>query len=1427
MNVKTIKELIRYQKELALMNGVQLTSWEALGYGISSTTKKMLKWLVTNPAGWAILATTAITGLVKGYDALIGRQEKLARTKIEDLDEDISKYDEEIRSLEELQSKLESAKGNKSELAQIQNELNDAIGETTGLLNGEGKAYDIANAKLKANIELKKQQREQAQKDRIKEKKNLFDDNVYEDGNSWFNTNADSMRWYAQKYQELIKEYENALDDSDIKKMYGSAEDYAFGWLNVNAGAGIKESTWADYWDEQVQTAYDIFEDTIEDYDGVGGQDFIKNIINNMVRGGSDLSQISDVIFDIINNQDLQDKINEYWASLVDPEIDSEKALNAVKTMIDGIIKQYPQLEAFFTDFYDGIVGGANVVADTVTDTANKIDVSLDSYKKASEGISSLSTAFKELTDSEYVSLDTISKIKEAVGDSVSNWDEYEQKLLSVEKGTAEYNQLMRELTYATLEKQLGGVNALANANEKYVAQLLKENGVLNANEVAHSAVERAKAKEWVQAQDNNDISEDTIASLIQEANAAGISTNAYLELTAKEILFNNNELDTSQKCQQILAIANAAGIASTAYSTLTNQINEWKSAKLGSGTRTKTATDLGMTVINEKNRGKDGKGKGNLYVASDGKQFEDYEDAMYYQESLNNVSRISNAYSNTNFVLPDYSGVKTSTSKDTKETFDWIETKISRLQRSITNFGKTVSATWKSWTDRNSALKSQISAVTSEINLQQQAADKYLSLANGVSLSGTYKELVRNGSLNISTITDENTIDAIKKYKEYYENYLSALDAKQDAEDELRNLKQTSADNISTEYDDLVSFIEHEKSMLDSTANILESKGYMASASIYDKLIQYEYDTISKLEEKYKKLNENLNNSGIQQGTEQWNDMKLEILEVEEVILESKNALAEYNNTLQELDWEVFDKLQEKISGITEEADFLIKLMSDEKMFDEGKITEHGQATLGLYVLNYKTYLAQAEEYGQKLEEIREDLKNDPYNQTLIDQEKEWAEALRDSILASEDALQSIVDLKQEGYDSLLESLDTAIEKYKDLINEQKNAYDYQKQIDNLTGDVAKYQKITKSLEGMKDTEEGKKLIQEYSVKLKESEEALAEAENEKYLDDLDKLLQNLSDDATEFVSQKMDNVDALVKEVIAQTETNTGSILETLKTETSNVGTSITQEMESIWGTNGTFTTSLNSVVDMLKQYFDDLQKESDTKASEIIASTPSGGASSGSTTPTTSTHAPSTGSSGSSSSSGWGSWFVSKTYAKQNLNPETSIVDRLKSKNINADFSYRSQYYRAMGGSGIYTGSASQNRWMLAQMKSHGFAQGGTIGNLIKATGEDGFVLARKGEGILTPENMKMLENVMITMNPIVDSLAKLPSLPDMRKQNGDMQVTFGDIQMYGVNDPVEFEKQLLHHMKNSHPIRKVMKDTTIGEALGKNPMIRYTR
>lgn len=67
----------------------------------------------------------------------------------------------------------------------------------------------------------------------------------------------------------------------------------------------------------------------------------------------------------------------------------------------------------------------------------------------------------------------------------------------------------------------------------------------------------------------------------------------------------------------------------------------------------------------------------------------------------------------------------------------------------------------------------------------------------------------------------------------------------------------------------------------------------------------------------------------------------------------------------------------------------------------------------------------------------------------------------------------------------------------------------------------------------------------------------------------------------------------------------------------------------------------------------------------------------------------------------------------------------------------------------------------------MKSHGYAKGGTIGDLINKTGEDGFVLARTGEEILSLEKIRELTAAFQAMNPVVSALSSIPDIASMRE------------------------------------------------------------
>lgn len=71
---------------------------------------------------------------------------------------------------------------------------------------------------------------------------------------------------------------------------------------------------------------------------------------------------------------------------------------------------------------------------------------------------------------------------------------------------------------------------------------------------------------------------------------------------------------------------------------------------------------------------------------------------------------------------------------------------------------------------------------------------------------------------------------------------------------------------------------------------------------------------------------------------------MQQQINDVNEAIQDANTNILDFGNSIREIKWDIFDTIQDRISSITTEADFLIELMSSKDLFDDkGQITEHG----------------------------------------------------------------------------------------------------------------------------------------------------------------------------------------------------------------------------------------------------------------------------------------------------------------------------------------------------------------------------------------------------------------------------------------------------------------------------------------------------
>lgn len=573
------------------------------------------------------------------------------------------------------------------------------------------------------------------------------------------------------------------------------------------------------------------------------------------------------------------------------------------------------------------------------------------------------------------------------------------------------------------------------------------------------------------------------------------------------------------------------------------------------------------------------GRGSGGIGRANKGSSVKTRSSSSSSSKSSSSSSSNSNSNSSANEEADKF-----------EETLDWIETALDRVERAISRLDKTATSTYKNWTKRGTALNDQISQTRREIDLQNQAYNRYIQQANSVGLDAGYAAKVRDGTIDIEKITDEDLNNKISEYKQWYEKALDCLDAIDDLRESESKLYEQRFENVSTKYDGYLGVIQHEKDMLDEFVSQTETAGYITSGKYYDAMSanakKQQEELKKQRDEMISELNNAVNSGTIEKYSESWYSMVNSVDEVTKSIEECNTSLLEYEKNLRELDWQIFDLIQDKISKVADESEFLINLMSNKKLYeDNGQLTDEGMATMGQYGVKYNVYMAQANKYAKKIKELQADLAKDPYNQDIANQLQEYIEAQQEAILNAEDMKNSIKDMVSDGIDKELDSLQKLIDKRNDALDAAKDLYDYQKKIKESTKDIADLEKQMAAYQG-DVSEETKAKIQQIKVDLEEAKSDLEETEYEQYISDQQKMLDDLYNDYETILNQRLDDIDALMADMISEINNNASTIGATIESQADKVGYTLSESMNTIWlSGNG----SISSVITMYGTKFD----------------------------------------------------------------------------------------------------------------------------------------------------------------------------------------------------------------------------------------------
>ncbi|MDE5679936.1 MAG: hypothetical protein K2I01_05830, partial [Lachnospiraceae bacterium] len=232
-------------------------------------------------------------------------------------------------------------------------------------------------------------------------------------------------------------------------------------------------------------------------------------------------------------------------AALADKQKDiiADKFEEIIPTISSSISQIATQLEPQFTE-----LGNLYNEIFQTDDNGNEI-FSLDSIDNAA--LESLRKSFAEIGEEIGVTFDPVQlePFFTILMDGSSTADEVQQA----------FNDLAAAYLYSTdTLEQLN--DETAGAIEKQLAEM----GVTNAHEVVLNALSEAKLRAVLAGYDLSGASSETMAAILNEGQAAGITEQMVYALTAAEIAYGDNDLSTEEKIDKLKTLAQAYGDVTT-----------------------------------------------------------------------------------------------------------------------------------------------------------------------------------------------------------------------------------------------------------------------------------------------------------------------------------------------------------------------------------------------------------------------------------------------------------------------------------------------------------------------------------------------------------------------------------------------------------------------------------------------------------------------------------------------------------------------------------------------------------------------------------------------------------------------------------------------------------------------------------------------
>lgn len=1149
-----------------------------------------------------MLLMWGISKIAEGIEYLTSANERYIESQQEIVDktkEQIAEYDEEINSLTDLQEKLEDARGNKEKLAELQKDLNKAIGETPGLLNGESDAWSVANQKIIDRIALLEKLREEELQRNIQATKNIYNAQVVDNDwgkddkieNYFSNTHEDiqAREYYKSKGEEIpswLKGYNDLVDDylNQIETEGKSLSEIIATHMQDNMSEGILEHLpTADeletYFNSQYAIIAPLFSDYISNLETVLPNESLNGILKQLVYvNPNDAVAVEKQFKDFINalgSKNIGDIYNEYLKSLQNDGVNSEDLYNQLIDSVNELIELYPYATVELNTFISSI--GTNISSVKTT-----VEQELKSFTEAfnAKTFADSAKALKELAISGQITPEVLTSTKEyrqLLEDTGLTAEEAAEKIREIALGESSLSTIMSEIqsTANLINEVEGNLNDYGEITFSSLQKIAEQfpsleenirnylNGVEGAEEELVNKLKDCYKQdlinydEYYEAKQGND--ETWWKNFLENSS----------DIVDK--LRENYDIDLSNFSTYLLAKEKIESLISD-YESKVSQYS------VGFASVMPDPLSVGGYYQNK------------------------VDELNAYLEEIQNKFKDSIKSPNWEDTLDYTSGNKYSSSSSSEKSFDWISTATKRADEELDTLNDKISDTYATWEERTQALKDAFDRVTNSIELQKQAAEAYMEEANKIDLPEAYKRLVQNGALKVEDITDSDLADKISEYQTLYEKSIECTKTAEELQTTLNEIATSKQwDLIKNQFSASLDEVDFRISEIQNSIDILEMKGLYADEKYYNDMIALTQKKKATLESEMTQLQSIMSN--MTPGKESYNKMFSELMDIRTEVSGLEKDIVDFNKTIRDLNWEVFEYLEESINRITDETEYLVGLLENKDLFDKnGNRTNYGDATIGLHAIAYETYKQQAQDYLEEANKLQKELVAGA-GKDVLEQYNKMVEAHRDAVNSALDEKNAILDLIEDGYNAQLDALQELIDKKKEQLNAEKNLYDYQKNLKKQSDNISNLEKQQIAYNG-DNSEEAMAKAQQLKVQLDDARDELQQTEYEQYLSDTQNMLDTLSTEFETWINERLDNSDMLFEQTIEQISMQGSSITDTLNSIAAENNTMISDSLLGITGSMDNYSFAIQEAIQKNMETTAQLITESNTSLTDSVS-------------------------------------------------------------------------------------------------------------------------------------------------------------------------------------------------------------------------------